>query len=93
MRSARIAVAPCGPLARSPEESASSRRTATRQKSPAGPVMTDSASAGPNRHTCTPSGAVTSHRTGTGGWPARLSAYGSVRCASQATCRSRSVSG
>ena len=61
------------------------------------PVIVDPASGGPNRQVSVssgagPSGAVSSHRTATGGWPARLSAYGSVRWASQATCRSRSVS-
>ena len=55
--------------------------------------MADSASGGPNRHTSAPSGAVSSHRTAAAGSPARLSAYGSVRCASQAMCRSRPVSG
>ena len=53
----------------------------------------DSASGGPNRHTSAPSGAVSSHRTGAAGSPARLSAYGSVRCASQAMCLRRGVSG
>ena len=55
--------------------------------------MADSASGGPNRHTCSPSGAVSSHRTGAACSPARLSAYGSVRWASQAMLRSRGVSG
>ena len=82
-----------GPLASRPDRSHSSRCAATRQNAPAAPVMADSASGGPNRHTCSPSGAVSSHRTEAAGSPARLSAYGSVRCASQAMCRSRSVSG
>ena len=82
-----------GPLVTRPDRSGSSRCAATRQNAPAAPVMADPASGGPNRHTCSPSGAVSSHRTAAAGSPARLSAYGSVRCASQAMCRSRSVSG
>ena len=50
VRSTRRAVAPCGPLARSPDAAGSSRCAATRQKSPAVPVIADSASGGPNRH-------------------------------------------
>ena len=86
-------MAPACPLASRPDRSGSSRCAATRQNAPAAPVMADSASGGPNRHTCSPSGAVSSHRTAAAGSPARLSAYGSVRCASQAMCRSRPVSG
>jgi len=93
VRTRRSAMAPCGPLASSPDRAGSSRCAATRQNSPAVPLMADSASGGPNRQISAPSGAVSSHRTGAACSPARLSAYGSVRCASQAMCLSRAVSG
>jgi hypothetical protein len=86
-------VAASGPVTSSPDWLAASRRTATRQNAPAGPVMAESAPDGPNRHRVLPSGAVSSQRTSAAGWPAPAKAYGSVRCASQAMCRSRSVSG
>src|SRR6202043_2595657 len=68
-----------GPLPDRRDESGATRRAATRQKSPAGPVMPDSASVGPNSHTDPPSGAVSSHRTGAGWSPATVIAYGRRR--------------
>src|SRR5215467_3569639 len=74
VRSSRSTASPCGPLAVSPDCSGASRWAATRQKSPAGPLIADSAVPGPNSQDVTPSGAVRSHRTSGAPWPARANA-------------------